>query len=120
MRRIVRGVLWIVKGVLLAIALGALFLWPWSYWLPGGLWVSRYTLGDNRVDHVDFEVGREGVNPCPIRGDNLVSMCQPITPRSNRRVQYPILSSQRGIRSFGCITQRFGRAVRSFGCIIRS
>ena len=31
MRRIVRGVLWIVKGTLLAIALAALVLWPWSY-----------------------------------------------------------------------------------------
>jgi hypothetical protein len=32
MRQIVRGVLWVVKGVLLVIALVAFVLWPWSYW----------------------------------------------------------------------------------------
>jgi hypothetical protein len=41
MRRIVRGILWIVKGVLLAIALLALFLWRWH---SDGVRVERYTL----------------------------------------------------------------------------
>lgn len=43
MRRIVRGVLWVVKGVLLGIALGALVLWPWSYWHGETIWVFKVT-----------------------------------------------------------------------------
>jgi hypothetical protein len=45
MRRIVRGVLWMVKGVLLAIALGALILWPLSYGRGQTIWAIKVTLG---------------------------------------------------------------------------
>jgi len=50
MRRIVRGVLWIVKGVLLAIALAALFLWPWSYWHEGGIMFTRCLSKNDNVE----------------------------------------------------------------------
>jgi len=32
MRRFIRGFLWLIKGMLLVIALGVLVLWPRSYW----------------------------------------------------------------------------------------
>jgi len=51
MRRIVRGVLWVVKGVLLAIALGALVLWPWSYENWGWISLSKSKL---QIDRVEF------------------------------------------------------------------
>lgn len=57
MRRIVRGVLWGVKGVLLAIALGALFLWPWSYGHGECIWREGYKVQPDRVQGVRFYVG---------------------------------------------------------------
>jgi hypothetical protein len=57
MRRIVRGVLWMVKGMLLAIALAALFLWPWSYWNGRQIQRSQYRLVYETVVLVEFGVG---------------------------------------------------------------
>jgi len=57
MRRIVRGVLWIVKGVLLAIALGALVLWPWGYRYGGAISLSRITMEATKVDSVRYFAG---------------------------------------------------------------
>jgi len=65
MWRIVRGVLWVVKGVLLAIALAALAFWPWSYGHGGWIRLLRCTLGPDRVVVREFAAawqnGRIGV-----------------------------------------------------------
>jgi hypothetical protein len=65
MRRIVRGVLWVVKGVLLAIALGALVVWPWSYEHSNCLSASRLTRMIDRDEYQDIQIawkdGRIGV-----------------------------------------------------------
>ena len=50
MRRIVRGVLWVVKGGLLVIALAALVVWPLSYRSIGILSISRWTLRPDNVE----------------------------------------------------------------------
>lgn len=66
MRRIVRGVLWIVKGVLLAVALGALVVWPWSYGHRYYVGVYQATPGDPNVSFKVFDLawkdGRIGAN----------------------------------------------------------
>jgi len=54
MRRIVRGVLWVVKGVLLAVALGALVVWPWSYWRGAYFWTGRYSKNNDRIDYITY------------------------------------------------------------------
>ena len=57
MRRIVRGVLWVVKGMLLGIALAALFLWPWSYWHWRTVWLWRFAPQPERVELVGLMAG---------------------------------------------------------------
>jgi hypothetical protein len=65
MRRMVRGVLWIVKGVLLAVALGALVLWPWSYGRGQTVWAVKVSLQPPHGDAVQrlggWGDGRAGV-----------------------------------------------------------
>ena len=48
-RRVVRWMLCGVKGLLLAVAAGAVFLWGWSYGHPVAVTASRWTIGDDRV-----------------------------------------------------------------------
>jgi hypothetical protein len=50
MRRVLRGTVWAVKGLLALVALAALVAWPWSYGHPGKLTVTRWTVGAERVD----------------------------------------------------------------------
>ncbi len=71
MRRIVRGVLWVVKGMLLVIALGALVLWPLGYRHEGVIELSRYTLRHERVEEVWFLVSWDGgqIGMCEGRWD---------------------------------------------------
>lgn len=57
MRRIVRGVLWVVKGVLLAIALAALVVWPWSYWSHRTIELSRTATWPGGADRDMFDIG---------------------------------------------------------------
>ena len=59
MRRIVRVILWIIKGVLLAVALGALLFWPWSYWHAVDLMVSRSAIRSDQVDYFNIAIGWE-------------------------------------------------------------
>jgi hypothetical protein len=61
MRRIVLGTLWVVKGFLLAIALGALGLWPWSYGHRLSIALEQYHLQPERVENVRFNIAwRDG------------------------------------------------------------
>jgi hypothetical protein len=57
MQRIVRGLLWVIKGMLLAIALAALVLWPWSYGHGGSIELVRFVPGSERVERVELIVG---------------------------------------------------------------
>jgi hypothetical protein len=54
MRKIVRAILWIIKGTLLAIALAALVLWPWSYGHGRLFTHSRITPHPERIEEIDF------------------------------------------------------------------
>lgn len=56
MRRIVRGLLWLIKGMLLAIALAAMILWPWSYGHDGLVGLSRYSQTSERVESLVYAV----------------------------------------------------------------
>jgi len=57
MRRIVRGVLWVGKGGLLLIALGALFVWPWSYHQDRYLVISRFWLPSSTMRVAKIHIG---------------------------------------------------------------
>src|SRR5690242_17077549 len=60
-----RAMMWVVKGVLLVIAMGALFVWPWSYWHSGRKAGWRWIVGSERVDAIELggrmAVGRVGI-----------------------------------------------------------
>jgi len=56
MRRIIRGFLWLIKGVLLAIALAAMILWPLSDWAAGEASVFHVTPRSGEVDEIWFQV----------------------------------------------------------------
>jgi len=61
MRRIVRRLLWLIKGMLLVIALGAMFLWPWSYFKKGYFLLSQYNDRFYRIEGAGFYTGwKEG------------------------------------------------------------
>jgi hypothetical protein len=66
MRQISHGLLWLVKGLLLVIALGALVIWPCSFGPDGaeinkhgnGLWLSHWnsrTIGTDKPEHIRYE-----------------------------------------------------------------
>jgi hypothetical protein len=57
MRRIVQDFLWVIKGMLLLIALAAIVMWPYSYGDGGSIERSRYTLNPQRVEEVSFTAG---------------------------------------------------------------
>jgi hypothetical protein len=57
MRQIVRGFLWLIKGMLTLIALAALCLWPVSYGHAGWIELSRVTARPERVTAVELNVG---------------------------------------------------------------
>jgi hypothetical protein len=56
-RRIVRWMMWGVKGLLLLIALAALFLWPRSWHHPGWVVRDRWTAGVDRAEWVHIVCG---------------------------------------------------------------
>jgi hypothetical protein len=51
-RTILRSVLWTAKGLLLALALAAVFLWAWSHRHAGEINAARWTVTPERVDEV--------------------------------------------------------------------
>jgi hypothetical protein len=57
MPRIVRGILWVVKGVLLVIALGAIVLWPLSYGHEWHFDCQRVAVQTERIDVDGYEGG---------------------------------------------------------------
>src|SRR5258706_8183873 len=59
MRRILRGVLWLIKGILLAIALGAAGLWIWSYWHEGKLALAEVAPWGPRAGYFTFSLAWE-------------------------------------------------------------
>jgi len=65
MRRIVRGFLWLIKSVLLAIALAAMVVSISSFWQWGWIKISRITLTSDQVEErkfiFNYEDGRIGV-----------------------------------------------------------
>src|SRR5260221_6616678 len=60
MRRILRGVLWLIKGILLAIALAAAGLWIWSYWHEGKLALAEVAPWGPRAGYFTFWLAWEG------------------------------------------------------------
>jgi hypothetical protein len=54
MRNAIRAILWVIKGTLLAVALAALVLWPWSYGHGRLLAHSRFTPHSERIEEIDF------------------------------------------------------------------
>jgi hypothetical protein len=61
-RRPIRGMGWAAKGLLLAVALAALFAWPWSWGHRGRVeltrWTARTTSTERRLIAVGCEEGR--------------------------------------------------------------
>jgi hypothetical protein len=55
-RRIIRGFLWLVKGALMAVALAAMGLWPWSYGVGGWVDLSRWTAAPERADDLQLRL----------------------------------------------------------------
>src|SRR5436190_5683576 len=51
-RRVVRWMLWGVKGLLLAVAMGAVFLWWWSYGHSAVISRTHWTSEGNRMKGV--------------------------------------------------------------------
>lgn len=56
-RRMVRKLLWFVKGVLLTVALAALTAWPFSLRSPGMLAFQHFTARDNGIERSGFRLG---------------------------------------------------------------
>ena len=56
-RRLFCWMLWGLRGLLLAVALGALFGWAWSWRYPGFIGAERHYLQPDRVDRRDFAAG---------------------------------------------------------------
>jgi hypothetical protein len=62
MRRMIRALLWLIKGTLLAVALAAMALSFSSFWQWGWIKVSRFTLAPDKVQErsifLNYEDGR--------------------------------------------------------------
>lgn len=56
-RKVIRWVLWGVKGVLVVIALLGVFLWGWSYGNPGFVSGSRWWFTADRAEHREVAAG---------------------------------------------------------------
>jgi hypothetical protein len=66
LRRVIRGTMWAVKGLLLCVALAALVAWPWSYGHPGRFDGQRWLVFAHRVDWLYLAAGW-GNGRCGIR-----------------------------------------------------
>src|SRR4051794_26298406 len=54
---LIRGTLWAAKGLLGAVALGALVAWPWSYGHAGTIRATRWTVGPELVEDLTWLAG---------------------------------------------------------------
>ena len=57
MRRLLSILLWIIKSLLLIVALAALFVWVWSYNHPGSVGCTRWWTASDRADGRDLACG---------------------------------------------------------------
>src|SRR4051794_39557747 len=57
LRTLVTAILWALKALLLAVALTALFAWPWSHHHPGRLEMTRVTSSTSFTDTSWFAAG---------------------------------------------------------------